>query len=109
MAYDAAVDAKLDRRITDLYEAAAVKLDSAWYVAGANYTVSKQIADEDRCLEAALPCLDDWLADTGVEKYVQVPILTPGHWQAFVDGLPAGFESNPTGFETTENSYWSRL
>lgn len=88
MTYDAAVNAKLDSRIIDLYEAAAVKLDSAWYIAGANYALSAQMADEDKALEAALPCLDNWLADTGVERYVQVPILSSENWQAFVDGLP---------------------
>ncbi|KAJ7183713.1 hypothetical protein C8R46DRAFT_939809, partial [Mycena filopes] len=87
MAYDAAVEAKLDPRITGLYEAAAVKLDSAWYISGASVSLADQRAMEDDALEAALPCLDQWLADTGVEDYVQVPILTPAHWEAFVAGL----------------------
>jgi hypothetical protein len=101
MAYDAAVDAKLDTRIINLYEVAAVKLDSAWYISGAKYPLSSQMAQEDSALEAALPCLDQWLADTGVESYVQVPILTPEHWQAFVDGLPE--------FESTDISLRARL
>ncbi|KAF7336121.1 Acyl-CoA dehydrogenase NM domain-like protein [Mycena venus] len=101
MAYDAAVSARLDSRIIALYETAAVKLDSAWYILGAGYPLSAQLADEDKALEDALPCLEQWLADTEVERYAQVPILSPAHWKAFVDGLPE-FGSAQSSEDTVE-------
>ncbi|KIK53952.1 hypothetical protein GYMLUDRAFT_178284 [Collybiopsis luxurians FD-317 M1] len=88
MAYDAAVDNSVDERATALYLAAAMKQDSAWYVLGADMTVSDQETMLDNAIEAALPLLDQWLDETGIEPYAQVPILSPQHWQSFIDDLP---------------------
>ncbi|KAJ7437590.1 acyl-CoA dehydrogenase NM domain-like protein [Mycena galericulata] len=87
MAYDAAVDANLDPRITDLYLASVVKLDSVWYAEHADFGSALQDAAENDTLTAALPCMDEWLMRTGAERYSQVPILSDSNWRAFVDGL----------------------
>ncbi|KAJ6613726.1 acyl-CoA dehydrogenase NM domain-like protein [Mycena sp. CBHHK59/15] len=87
MAYDAAVDANLDPRITGLYLASAVKLDAAWYAENADFGCAGQDAAENAAIMAALPCLDEWLVRTGAERYSQVPILSEANWKAFVDGL----------------------
>ncbi len=87
MAYDAAVDAGLDSTITDLYLVTAVKLDSAWYVEKEKHSCAVQDATEDEAIVAALPRLDDWLDQTGVEAYCQVPILSQSNWDTFVNGL----------------------
>ncbi|KAJ7453159.1 hypothetical protein FB451DRAFT_1281868 [Mycena latifolia] len=87
MAYDAAVAAKFDSRITDLYLASAVKLDGGWYAEHTDFTSARQDAAENAAISAALPCLDEWLARTGAERYCQVPILTDANWKFFVDGL----------------------
>ncbi|PSR72001.1 hypothetical protein PHLCEN_2v12211 [Hermanssonia centrifuga] len=87
MAYDAAVDAGLDSTITDLYLVTAVKLDSAWYVEREKHSCAVQDATEDEAIVAALPRLDDWLDQTGVEAYCQVPILSQSNWDTFVNGL----------------------
>ncbi|KAJ6550613.1 hypothetical protein DFH09DRAFT_1366654 [Mycena vulgaris] len=87
MAYDAAVAAKLDSRIIDLYLASAVKLDMGWYAEHTNFGSARQDAMENAAVSAALPCLDEWLERTGAEPYCQVPILTDANWKFFVDGL----------------------
>ncbi|KAF7356178.1 hypothetical protein MVEN_00949100 [Mycena venus] len=87
MAYDAAVDAGLDPRITSLYLATAVKLDSAWYSENADLPRHLQDAQENEAICAALPCLDEWLVKTGVERHSQVPILSESNWATFVEGL----------------------
>ncbi|KAJ7649473.1 hypothetical protein DFH06DRAFT_1193252 [Mycena polygramma] len=87
MAYDAAVAAGLDARITDLYLASAVKLDGGWYAEHTDFGSARQDAAENAAIKAALPCLDEWLVRTGAERYCQVPILTDANWKFFVDGL----------------------
>ncbi|KAJ7863751.1 acyl-CoA dehydrogenase NM domain-like protein [Mycena olivaceomarginata] len=71
MAYDAAVDAGLDPKITELYLATAVKFDSAWYCENADLPRHVQDARENEAICAALPCLDEWLKN----------------WATFVEGL----------------------
>ncbi|KAF5361364.1 hypothetical protein D9757_011349 [Collybiopsis confluens] len=88
MAYDAAIENSLDERASALYLAAAMKQDAAWYILGANMTLADQETVLDSAIEAALPLLDQWLANTGMEPYAQVPVLSPQHWQPFVDELP---------------------
>ncbi|KIK60064.1 hypothetical protein GYMLUDRAFT_168556 [Collybiopsis luxurians FD-317 M1] len=88
MAFDAAVSAGLDSRVTDLYLASAMKQDAAWYILGAHLTLTDQYIQEDRAIQAALPYLNEWLEATDVGPYVQNPVLSPQHWQSFVEKLP---------------------
>ncbi|KAJ6512370.1 acyl-CoA dehydrogenase/oxidase, partial [Mycena vulgaris] len=87
MAYDAAVDAELDPKITALYLATVVKTDSAWYSEKAEFGRDLQDDLENEAVCAALPCLDEWLVQTGAEHYSQVPIISETEWAAFVEGL----------------------
>ncbi|KAK7024974.1 acyl-CoA dehydrogenase NM domain-like protein [Favolaschia claudopus] len=87
MAYDAAIDANLDKTITDLYLASTVTLDAAWYAEHADCGSAKQDKALNEAVSAALPCLDDWLERTGAEAYSQVPILSDANWKHFTDGL----------------------
>ncbi|KAF4567435.1 hypothetical protein EYR40_006439 [Pleurotus pulmonarius] len=89
MAYDAAVNGPmpLDKRITDLYLWSTVRLDEAWYSENMGISTESQFAKEDEALRAALPMLDRWLEDTGVEPYVSAPIVSQDRWDSFVSGL----------------------
>ncbi|KAJ7312390.1 hypothetical protein DFH08DRAFT_791370 [Mycena albidolilacea] len=87
MAYDAALDANLDKSVTDLYLASAVALDSAWYAEHAGFGGAQQDAAMNKAVTAALPFLDEWLVRTGAEPYSQVPILSDANWKQFTDGL----------------------
>ncbi|KAJ7747812.1 acyl-CoA dehydrogenase/oxidase [Mycena metata] len=97
IAYDAAVDAKLDPRITELYLASAVKQDAGWYAEHVDFGGAKQDAAENAALLAALPCLDEWFLRTRAERYSQVPILSAANWKAFTHGL--------RGYNSVENAY----
>ncbi|KDQ27580.1 hypothetical protein PLEOSDRAFT_1076702 [Pleurotus ostreatus PC15] len=89
MAYDAAVSAAipLDKRITDLYLWSTVRLDEAWYSENMGISSELQFTKEDEALQEALPILDRWLDDTGVEPYVSAPIVSQDRWEGFVSGL----------------------
>lgn len=87
MVYDAAVDAGLDTRITGLYLLSTIRLDEAWYSENAGISAAEQFEAEDAVLRAALPMLDKWLEDTGVEPYVSAPLVSKGRWEEFVGGL----------------------
>lgn len=87
MAYDAAVDAGLDTRITNLYLSSTIRLDEVWYSEHAGLSAARQFEAEDDALRVALPMLDKWLVDTGVEPYVSAPVVSKGRWEEFVGGL----------------------
>ncbi|KAJ7828269.1 acyl-CoA dehydrogenase NM domain-like protein [Mycena olivaceomarginata] len=87
MAYDAALDANLDKSVTDLYLASAVALGSTWYAEHAGFGGAQQDAAMNKAVTAALPFLDEWLVRTGAEPYSQVPILSDTNWKQFTDGL----------------------
>jgi hypothetical protein len=87
MAYDAALDANLDKSVTDLYLASAMALGSAWYAEHAGFGGAQQDAAMNKAVTAALPFLDEWLVRTGAEPYSQVPILSDTNWKQFTDGL----------------------
>ncbi|KAJ6550952.1 hypothetical protein DFH09DRAFT_925529, partial [Mycena vulgaris] len=76
MAYDSAVDAELDPKITALYLATVVKTDSAWYSDKVEFGQDLQDDLESEAVCVALPCLDEWLVQTGAEHYSQVPIIS---------------------------------
>ncbi|OBZ73615.1 Acyl-coenzyme A oxidase 2, peroxisomal [Grifola frondosa] len=71
MAYEAALDAQVDRALVDLYEANIVSMDSAWYSE-----------------KAALPHLEKYLTATAAEEYAVSPILNTKSWDSFLAGLP---------------------
>ncbi|KAJ7686943.1 hypothetical protein B0H17DRAFT_1302600 [Mycena rosella] len=84
MAYDAAVNAGLDPRITSLFLATAITFDPAWYSEKMGFKQDAQAAKENEAISAALPCLDEWLDQTGVERCAQVPILSEANWDTFI-------------------------
>ncbi|KAF8164718.1 acyl-CoA dehydrogenase NM domain-like protein [Crassisporium funariophilum] len=87
MAYEAAVAANIDARITDLYLASTMRLDEAWYSENMGLGQERLFEMEEEALSRCLPCLDEWLGATGVERYVKAPIVSSERWDAFVDGL----------------------
>ncbi|TFY64942.1 hypothetical protein EVG20_g5770 [Dentipellis fragilis] len=89
MAYDAAVDAGLDLSIVDVYLASAVALDSAWYSEKAGFSRASQALAEDKALSAALPHLEEWLAQLGIDAYIKAPITSDSRWNSFVGQLEA--------------------
>ncbi|KAJ3531123.1 hypothetical protein NMY22_g8285 [Coprinellus aureogranulatus] len=87
MAYDAAVDAGLSPLITNLYKASAVQMNEGWFAEKMGYTRENQFHDLDRAVQDALPHLDQWLEDLGVEEYVSAPIIHHDRWMDFFHNL----------------------
>ncbi|KZT69853.1 acyl-CoA dehydrogenase NM domain-like protein [Daedalea quercina L-15889] len=88
MAYEAALDAGLEKALLDLYEAGVVLQDPAWYSEHAALPRWQQFEMEDRAITAALPRLEEYLAETGTEPYAVSPILTEESWKNYLDDLP---------------------
>jgi acyl-CoA oxidase len=87
MAYEAAVNAKLDSRLIDLYLASVMKYDSAWYSENLGITRAQQADLEGKSAAALYPELESWLERLDVEAYVTAPIVSDEKWDAFVDSL----------------------
>ncbi|KAJ6619902.1 acyl-CoA dehydrogenase NM domain-like protein [Mycena sp. CBHHK59/15] len=87
-AYDAAVDAGLDKTITDLYLATCTRRDEVWYTENMGLTQKDIFDAEERALKCVLPMLDDWMECSGVKGYVDAPISSDERWRSFVAGLP---------------------
>lgn len=88
MAYDAAVEDGVDKRILDLFVASVVKEDSAWYSEVGGISRSTQMELERSAVKALLPCLDDLLVGLNVESYCSAPIISDAKWKRYVDSLP---------------------
>ncbi|KAH9832477.1 acyl-CoA dehydrogenase NM domain-like protein [Rhodofomes roseus] len=88
MAYEAAVDGGVAKPLLDLYEAGVMLEDPAWYAEHVGLARWVQFEMEDRAITAALPHLDEYLAQTGAEPYVVSPILTQERWENFLNDLP---------------------
>ncbi|EMD40441.1 hypothetical protein CERSUDRAFT_130285 [Gelatoporia subvermispora B] len=88
MAYEAAVQAKVNPDLLALYEAGIVKHDTSWYVEHLGLSRRTQQDMEDRAVSAALPHLEALLEQTGAKPYCVAPIVSDNTWAQFVDNLP---------------------
>lgn len=88
MAYDAAVAAKVDQCLIDLYVASCVKLESAWYVENAGLSRSEQQEMERKAIDAVFPRMEEFLEKMDVEPYISAPLVSDDSWEAFLDTLP---------------------
>ncbi|KAJ7623599.1 acyl-CoA dehydrogenase NM domain-like protein [Roridomyces roridus] len=87
MAYEAALDARVDPLLIDLYQAGAILLDLAWYVE--NGVTSRQAATEaeEVALTLAFPHLDRFMEESGAEPFIHAPIASGAAWDKYVDSL----------------------
>ncbi|KAJ2912274.1 hypothetical protein MD484_g8140, partial [Candolleomyces efflorescens] len=87
MAYEAAVEARLDPRIIDLFRASSVRWDEGWYTETMGVSRETMFLDEDQALNEALPFLDKWADDLEVAEYVHAPITSAERWSDFFGKL----------------------
>ncbi|KAI0292233.1 acyl-CoA dehydrogenase NM domain-like protein [Multifurca ochricompacta] len=87
IAYDAARAAQVDPPLLDLFEAASVLLDEAWYVENLGVSRAELREREARAIEAAFPHLEEYLSRMDVAPYVVAPIVSEDRWQRFIDTL----------------------
>ncbi|KAJ7497731.1 acyl-CoA dehydrogenase NM domain-like protein [Mycena latifolia] len=88
MAYEAAVEARVDPVLVALYEACAVMEDLAWYVEGGLVSRADAVATEDVALTAAFAKLDELVAQTDCAPYISAPVISQASWDAYVGSLP---------------------
>jgi len=86
LAYAAAVDAGVPKPVLQVYHAAVVRQDSAWYVENGLSRVQQRI-EEDKAIKAFMPHLVEYLESLGVENYVNAPIVSERAWKAYVPKL----------------------
>ena len=84
LAYEAAVDAGVAAPLLELFELAAIKLDTAWYSENAGITDAVRMHKEDRAASIALPDLKKYVDALDIRKAVRSPILTDEKWEKWV-------------------------
>jgi acyl-CoA oxidase len=87
LAYEAALEAHVDRKLLDLYEIGAIRKDASWYVEHAGLSRRSQMQMEDTAL-SEMPELSKLLYGTGAEPYCSAPIVSGKAWNEFVSRLP---------------------
>ena len=88
ISYDAARAAQVDGPLLDLFEAATVLQDEAWYVERLGMTRAELREREANALEAVFPRLGEYLARMDVAPYVNAPIVSDEKWKEFIGTLP---------------------
>ena len=86
MAYEAASTQGVNPLLRDVYLAAVIQEDSAWY---AEHGLSRieQATMEENAITAALPHLAEFLTATDAEYFCSSPIVSEDAWSRFVDSL----------------------
>ncbi|KAJ7352300.1 acyl-CoA dehydrogenase NM domain-like protein [Mycena albidolilacea] len=87
IAYDAAVEAKLEPYLLDMYVASCVKVDLHWYVENLGLTRREYRNMERAAVEAIYPRLDDLLARMNVDAYVTAPFTSDQKWDEYLGTL----------------------
>ncbi|KAJ6594365.1 acyl-CoA oxidase [Mycena capillaripes] len=87
MAYEAAVDAKVDPVLVSLYEASAVIQDLSWYTESGNVRRKDAMAAEDVALTAAFAKLDYFLEQLDLGPFIHAPVISQTAWDKYVSNL----------------------
>jgi len=87
MAYEAAVKAKVDPRLIDMFVASVIKMDPTWYSENAGIKKAQQEEMEETAAFTLLPELPRLLQGLDVKEYVHAPIVSDEAWSAFVSSL----------------------
>ncbi|KAK7042177.1 acyl-CoA dehydrogenase NM domain-like protein [Favolaschia claudopus] len=100
MAYEAAVDARVDFRLLNLYRTSTIMHDLAWYVEHGVISRKDAFEAEDVALTEALQKLDAFVEDTGCAPCIHAPVISASTWSSYVAQLPLlGRESAPVTME----------
>lgn len=94
MAYDAAVEAKVDSALIDLYVVSCMKTDSAWYLEKLGLSRLQQREMEIEAIDAVYLRLEEFLDQMDLDPYVTAPMISDEKWQAYVAELQT-FSSAP--------------
>lgn len=87
LAYSAAMKAGLPKPILDVYEAAVIRQDSAWYSEEVRISRMDQRIREDAAVSSFMPHLDTFLTQLDIVNYVSAPIVTDKAWKDYLANL----------------------
>lgn len=87
LAYDAAVERRVDSAVIDLYVANVISLDPGWYVEHKGISGWKQKTMVLDAATALVPRLEELLERLDVEAYVTAPIVSDEKWNAYTMSL----------------------
>ncbi|PYI11763.1 acyl-CoA dehydrogenase NM domain-like protein [Aspergillus sclerotiicarbonarius CBS 121057] len=87
MAYDAALDAGVDRDLLSLYEAGVVQLDASWYVEHGLLSRMEIVSMEEQAADAILPRLEGVLDRLEPQVHCTAPLGSASRWGEFLDQL----------------------
>ncbi|KZV73040.1 acyl-CoA dehydrogenase NM domain-like protein [Peniophora sp. CONT] len=101
MAYDAAVDAKVDQCLLDLFVAACMKKDAAFYVEKAGLSRAQQRKMEADAVDIVYERLEEFLAPMDLEPYITAPIISEQKWNEYVRSIKTYGEVSEEPIATT--------
>ncbi|KAJ7149194.1 acyl-CoA dehydrogenase NM domain-like protein [Mycena crocata] len=87
IAYDAAVEAKVEPCLLDMYVASCIKVDLHWYVEHLGLTRRRYRDMERAAIDAVYPRLDEFLARMDVEEYITAPFTSDKKWDEYLSTL----------------------
>jgi hypothetical protein len=99
MAVDAARHAGVDCWLITVFEASVIHCNPAWYLENGISHV-EQVRIEREAIEAAVPALQDFVQDLGMEGHIQAPIVSDEKWDKYVLQLDT-FEAPAVGHQQT--------
>ncbi|VDB88524.1 unnamed protein product [Peniophora sp. CBMAI 1063] len=100
MAFDAAVAAGVDPCLLDLFVAACVKKDPAFYVENMGLSRIRQRKMEATAVDNVYSRLEEFLAPMEIEPYVTAPIVSQEKWDEYVGSMKT-YDSNAESLEFT--------
>jgi acyl-CoA oxidase len=97
MAYEAAISAGVHAPLVDLYEAGAIACDMGWYMESKVLGSRKEVlVKEEAAVTDAYNMLDALFAETGIQPYIQAPVVSAEAWQRWVERMPLLGKAKPT-------------
>jgi len=70
--------------LIELFECAAIKLDSTWYSEHIGLTEMTRLHKEDKAVHAALPYIREYTDGLNVRQAVTAPIVSDEAWETWV-------------------------
>jgi len=83
-AHACAVDAGVPKPLIELFECAAIKLDSTWYSEHISLIEMARLHKEDKAVHAALPYIREYTDGLNVRQAVTAPIVSDEAWEKWV-------------------------
>lgn len=89
LAYEAALEADVDKSLLDMYVVSIMGRDPVWFVQNGGFESCEHIdRRRSEVVSAVLPRIDQYLDGLDVNRYVTSPLVTPKAWEEYLPSLP---------------------